>query len=74
MEPAVKKASAAQKITVNLWLVRHGETFANVKRIIQGQQGGELTKPGMEQADKLGARLQTQRFNKVFCSDLNRCR
>ena len=62
------------KIVVNLWLVRHGETFANIQKIIQGQQGGELTKNGIEQAEKLGARLQTQKFHKVFCSDLNRCR
>ena len=33
-----------------LWIVRHGETEANVKKLIQGHQGGKLTKRGIEQA------------------------
>ena len=51
MEPAKKpvteKKGGGSKIDIKLWLVRHGETFANLQRIIQGQQGGELTKTGV---------------------------
>ena len=69
------RAQQLQKniISINLWVVRHGETFANLKQITQGQQGGELTDKGFEQAHKLGMRLRKQNFDKVFCSDLNRC-
>lgn len=44
--------------------------------MIQGQQDGamyKLSPGGFEQARKLGARLQSQEFHKVFCSDLGRC-
>jgi broad specificity phosphatase PhoE len=39
------KPKAIQK-SIIIWLVRHGETFANLQKIIQGQQGGELTDKG----------------------------
>lgn len=54
------KAVAATSIgsqAVEVWLVRQyemisklfsGETFANIQKIIQGQQGGELTPKGVE--------------------------
>ena len=59
---------------VDFWLVRHGETFANFDRIIQGHQGGELTDKGQEQAKKIGMRLQDEPFDLVCVSDLNRTR
>ena len=60
--------------SLDIWLVRHGETFANAERIIQGHQGGELTKKGTEQAQKIGMRLQDEEFDMVCVSDLNRTR
>ena len=57
---AALKGQRPQKsaaMSINLWVVRHGETFANLNHIIQGQQGGELTEKGFEQAHKLGMRL-----------------
>ena len=54
--------------------MRHGETFANFERIIQGHQGGELTDKGNEQAKKIGMRLQDESFDLVCVSDLNRTR
>ena len=59
---------------MDVWLVRHGETFANFERIIQGHQGGELTPKGIEQAQKIGLRLKDERFDLVCVSDLNRTR
>ena len=58
---------------INLWLTRHGETFANMQQICQGHQGGELTKKGADQTLKLGLRLKSQKFDFTYCSDLNRC-
>lgn len=44
-----------------------------MQRILQGQQGGELTELGFRQAACLGERLRNTRFDAIFCSDLNRC-
>jgi len=49
-----------------------GETYANVQKILQGQQGGELTEKGMNQAKTLGIRLSKEQFTRIYCSDLNR--
>ena len=62
-----KKGAKAQ-----MWLVRHGETVGNVKRLIQGHQPGELTENGVFQAKLLGKRLEKERFDGVYCSDLER--
>jgi broad specificity phosphatase PhoE len=45
-----------------------------VQRILQGQQDGELTELGIDQAEKLGKSLRDTKFNYVYCSDLKRCR
>ena len=39
---------------VELWLIRHGETYDNLSRTLAGQKGGELTKLGLLQAQKTG--------------------
>ncbi|CAG9322408.1 unnamed protein product [Blepharisma stoltei] len=58
---------------MDLYITRHGQTTGNVQRILQGQQGGELTPIGFEQATKLGNRLKNVRFHAIYSSDLNRC-
>eukprot|EP00347_Sterkiella_histriomuscorum_P004203 403361353 len=57
---------------MEIWLVRHGETYANIDKIIQGQQGGELTQKGVEQAKLVSQRLLNEKFDAIYCSDLNR--
>lgn len=55
-----------------LILVRHGETKQNVAKVIQGQEGGELTQKGREQAKAVGRALLGLEIDAVYCSDLKR--
>ena len=61
---------------IRLWFTRHGETEHNVKGIICGQQPGELTKSGREQAQKIGKHLHkiNKEFDHIYVSDLKRTR
>jgi probable phosphoglycerate mutase len=59
---------------MKLILARHGETIANSKQILQGKEGGKLTKKGIEQAKHLGKHLKEHhKIDMVFCSPLDRC-
>lgn len=58
--------------TLELWLVRHGETTHNAEQRIQGQFDSELTELGVAQAKKLAPRLKRQPFDAVYSSDLKR--
>jgi broad specificity phosphatase PhoE len=59
-----------------LYLVRHGESEANVAGVLQGQTHGALTATGRDAAARLGralARLSaTERPTAIFTSDLRR--
>ena len=55
-------------------LVRHGQTIENATGIIQGQARGTLNDVGKAQVRKLAERLKDERFDLVFCSDLERAR
>ncbi|MCR4851967.1 MAG: histidine phosphatase family protein [Prevotella sp.] len=55
-----------------LYLVRHGETFDNVNKIMQGQTQGELTETGREQALQLAKRLRNWHVDAFVSSDLRR--
>jgi len=57
---------------MEIYYTRHGQTIANIKSIIQGQEGGELTEEGFNQVSLLGKRLSEIKFDSVYCSDLNR--
>ncbi len=57
-----------------LYVVRHGETEWNVKRLLQGQTDSPLTSQGEEQARALGKRLKDVHFDAAFSSDLLRAR
>lgn len=60
----------------NLTLIRHGQTVANVQKIIQGSLDTQLTTLGIEQAELLGKFFSTlsncDQFNRVFSSDQGR--
>ena len=59
---------------MELWIVRHGQTQANVQRILQGHQPGKLTKLGIDQALRTGTRLSKEIFDTIYVSDLGRTR
>lgn len=55
-----------------LLLTRHGETFDNVKHIIQGQSQGELNEKGIQQMIELRERLKYEPIHAFVSSDLKR--
>ena len=55
-----------------LWLVRHGETKANSERRISGWTNVSLTEKGRSQASLLRPVLQSEKFDRVWSSDLDR--
>ena len=59
-----------------LYLVRHGESEANVAGVLQGQTHGALTATGRDAAGRLGRALAsllvTERPTAIFTSDLRR--
>jgi broad specificity phosphatase PhoE len=54
------------------YVVRHGETAANNRNIVQGQSDIPLNETGLAQAARLAERLQTVSFDAVYSSDLDR--
>lgn len=57
---------------MKLILVRHGESTANAKGIIQGQGAYRLSNKGTKQSKKLAERLKNINFKAIFSSDLVR--
>lgn len=55
-----------------LYLIRHGQSEANVKHIIQGQSDYPLTQLGETQAALAGGQLHQVKFDAVYTSDLPR--
>ena len=55
-----------------LYIVRHGETEFNVKKIMQGHCDSPLTLKGNEQIASLAKKLQDIKFDAIFASDLPR--
>ncbi|TXJ59248.1 histidine phosphatase family protein [Prevotella brunnea] len=55
-----------------LYLVRHGETFDNERKIMQGQTPGKLNAKGILQAQKLSDELSSRHFDAFVSSDLQR--
>jgi len=56
---------------MKLIIVRHGETFENLKKISQGFNS-QLTPKGIEQAKKVSQRLKNIKIDIAFSSDLDR--
>jgi probable phosphoglycerate mutase len=59
---------------MHVWLVRHGETADNSKRIFQGQRGSGLNRLGRAQAERIAARLEAgpAKIKAIVSSDLER--
>ena len=57
-----------------IYLVRHGETEWNEKKIVQGQTDIPLNKKGEGQAKELAEKLTHVKFDAVFSSDLIRAK
>ncbi len=57
-----------------LYIVRHGETEANVKQLLQGHHDTPLTELGIFQAKKLAEDFKDIDFKAVFSSDLLRAK
>jgi broad specificity phosphatase PhoE len=59
---------------MKLILVRHGQSEANIGRVLQGKDGGKLTSEGVKQAKNVGKELKKKyKIDMVFCSPLERC-
>ena len=56
------------------YVVRHGETTANVEGIIQGQKDYPLNSNGEEQAKTRARQLKSVKFDAIFSSDLVRAK
>lgn len=57
---------------MKLYLMRHGQTVANVKRVYAGHEDVMLTEKGREQAQCLRDILKPLHFDAVYSSDLSR--
>jgi len=57
---------------MRLWLIRHGETEANVAGLYSGHAPTPLTPKGLAQAQTLGGLLSEVLFDRVLCSALER--
>ncbi|KAL4428138.1 hypothetical protein ABPG75_002227 [Micractinium tetrahymenae] len=71
---AAKALAGLTDAACEIVLVRHGETQWNVEQRLQGQlvPGPGLTGRGRQQAAVLAARLQSERFDCAYSSDLLR--
>ena len=55
-----------------LFMVRHGQTTANVNKIYSGHSDVPLTEEGREQAKALVPILEKMTFDRIYSSDLSR--
>lgn len=57
---------------VNVYLVRHGQTYFNLYRRVQGWSDTPLTEKGRADSARAGKALAEIRFDRVLASDLGR--
>lgn len=67
-------ANTSDEEKMRLWLVRHGETEANVAGLYSGHAPTPLTEKGIAQAQTLHTLLRQVPFSQVLCSELERAR
>ncbi|MCT4704665.1 adenosylcobalamin/alpha-ribazole phosphatase [Enterobacteriaceae bacterium H11S18] len=59
---------------MTLWLVRHGQTHANLAGLYSGASETELTGTGIIQAQAVGKMLASVPLDRVLCSELGRAK
>ncbi|KRW99454.1 hypothetical protein PPERSA_07939 [Pseudocohnilembus persalinus] len=59
---------------IELWIIRHGQTYDNISKTLAKYDGGKLTELGKKQAIQCGERLKNESFDTTYVSDLNRTR
>ncbi|MBW3001836.1 histidine phosphatase family protein [Candidatus Woesearchaeota archaeon] len=59
---------------ITVYLVRHGETFWNVKNITQGHSATRLTEKGIKQSEKIAEFFKDIPLARIYCSPLFRAR
>ncbi|GAX14626.1 fructose-2,6-bisphosphatase [Fistulifera solaris] len=69
-----QKQQTQRRLSLRLYLIRHGETESNVQKIVIGQSDSPLTVKGVEQAKALGEQLaeSNRSFWRIYSSDLPR--
>jgi len=70
----IKVKNGVKCLIMELWLIRHGTTKANLQGRLQGRLDFPLGDQGKKEAYLLGRRLHEQRFSFFFCSPLQRAR
>ena len=55
-----------------LFLVRHGQSEANIQDVFGGQHDYKLTPRGIKEAESIRNTLALHTYDKVYCSDLSR--
>jgi broad specificity phosphatase PhoE len=61
-------------VAIEITMVRHGETVANVAGLWQGRTESDLSPTGADQAKRVGARLGREHFDLVLTSPASRAR
>lgn len=57
---------------MKLYLIRHGETIENARKIVMGHLPGRLSRDGKIRAKKLALFLKNHHFDAIYSSDLKR--
>ncbi len=68
----MSEKSLKNQTLTRFYIVRHGETEWNTKKIIQGQLDSPLTQTGVDQVKRTANKLKNIKFDLVFSSDLGR--
>jgi len=63
-----------EKNKCTLYIVRHGETEANVDKIVQGHTDSPLTESGEEQVRDVAKKFEDIKFSAIYSSDLGRAK